>query len=226
MDRPDLDPRLHLAALHALARINALSATAGSLWPAVRGLAPPPARVADLACGGGDVLVRLARKARAAGLPIEFAGYDVSPTALDAARRRAEGAGVTVTFERRDLFAEGPPAGYDGLMCSLFLHHLDDRQAVALLKGMAEAAGRLVLVNDLRRSARGLWLARAAARVLTRSPVVRADGPQSVEAAFTLPEARELAARAGLDGAEVRPVWPFRYLLTWRRPTGRERTSA
>jgi hypothetical protein len=48
--------------------------------------------------------------------------------------------------------------------------------------------------------------------------VVHFDGPASVAGAFTQAEARELAERAGLRGAEVAARWPFRWLLTWRRP--------
>jgi hypothetical protein len=113
----------------------------------------------------------------------------------------------------------GPlPTGYDALTCSLFLHHLDEGEAVDLLRRMAAAAGRLVLVNDLARGAAGWLLAQAAARLLTRSDVVHTDGPRSVAAAFTPAEARTLAERAGLSGATVRRRWPFRWLLTWERP--------
>jgi 2-polyprenyl-3-methyl-5-hydroxy-6-metoxy-1,4-benzoquinol methylase len=221
MDRPDLDPDLHARALHGLARINALSGSARSFWPAIRRLAP--VRVLDLACGGGDVAVRLAARAKREGVSAEFAGCDVSPTALGIATRRAASAGVAVEFFRRDLFADGPPPGYDVLTCSLFLHHLDEDQAVTLLRQMSEAAGRLVMVNDLRRSGVGLMLARVVTRLVTRSPVVRVDGPQSVEAAFTLPEVQALVGRAGLRGAGIRRVWPCRFLLTWHREP--ERTS-
>jgi hypothetical protein len=103
-------------------------------------------------------------------------------------------------------------------MCSLFLHHLADDEAKDLLTRMAAAARHLLLVNDLERSTRGLLLAYLGTRLLSRSPVVHVDGLRSVRAAFTRTEVRALAERAGLNGAEVSPRWPCRYLLTWRRP--------
>ena len=103
-------------------------------------------------------------------------------------------------------------------MCSLFLHHLDEEPAAQLLRVMAAAARRLVLVNDLRRGWDGLLLAHFAGLCLTRSPVVRVDAVRSVRAAFTLAEARRLAATAGLAGASVSRRWPARFLLTWQRP--------
>jgi hypothetical protein len=52
---------------------------------------------------------------------------------------------------------------------------------------------------------------------LSRSPVVRHDGPVSVAAAFSLAEARMLAQRAGLYGASLVRRWPCRFLLSWSR---------
>lgn len=49
--------------------------------------------------------------------------------------------------------------------------------------------------------------------VLSRSKVVHFDGPQSVRAAFTLPEIRSLATRAGLQDIELRTSWPCRFVL-------------
>ena len=65
----------------------------------------------------------------------------------------------------------------------------------------------------------GWLLAHVGTRLLSRSWVVHTDGPRSVAGAFTVAELRELAAEAGLVGAEVAWRWPFRMLLTWRRPS-------
>ena len=110
------------------------------------------------------------------------------------------------------------PQGYDVVISSLFFHHLDNHRAAALLRAMAAAANQLVLVNDLRRSVTGLILAHAAARLFTASDIVHSDAPRSVKAALTIFEMRDLAAAAGLDEAVVRRRWPWRFLLTWKRP--------
>src|SRR5204862_714569 len=96
------------------------------------------------------------------------------------------------------------PGRYDAVICSLFLHHLDEPEAVTLLRKAADAADRAVLINDLRRSTLGLWLAQAGSRLLTTSRVVHVDGPRSVRAAFTLAEAAALARQAGLRSEERR----------------------
>ena len=83
---------------------------------------------------------------------------------------------------------------------------------------MADAAERLVLVNDLNRSRFNLGLVTTASRLLTRSRIVHHDGPASVRAAFTMAEALQLAVQAGLANAEVAPQFPCRWLLKWRKP--------
>jgi hypothetical protein len=222
MDQPGLDPRRHHQALLGLGRINFWSGSAGILWPPLadlaRAVAPWPPRVLDLATGGGDVPIRLWHKARRAGLPIVVEGCDVSPVAVEHAAGEAGRRGAEVRFFAADALADALPGGYDAVVGSLFLHHLTEDQAVRLLRGMAAAAGRLVLVNDLVRSRAGLLLAQVGTQLLTRSPVVHVDGPRSVEGAFTIEEARQLAERAGLVGATVARRWPCRFLLTWVRP--------
>ncbi|MFN7803041.1 MAG: methyltransferase domain-containing protein [Planctomycetaceae bacterium] len=242
MDQPGLDTGLHDQALSALRRINSLSRTAGSLWPAIAStarqpmaaaprtfdpssdepstgpLAGQPLSLLDVACGGGDVALRLAQRAAGEGLPLQVSGCDFNPAAIDYATRTAA-AGATAAGPRffvHDVLAQPlPPA--DIVTCTLFLHHLDEAQGVLLLQRLAAAARRLVLVSDLRRTRLGYWMAHLVGRVLTRSPVVRIDGPLSVAAAWSLPEVHRLAQQAGWQGYQLRRVWPERFLLSWVR---------
>jgi 2-polyprenyl-3-methyl-5-hydroxy-6-metoxy-1,4-benzoquinol methylase len=222
MDQPGLDEGRHVQALRGLERINFWSRSAALVWGPLAGLAREaggrPLRVLDLATGAGDVPIRLWHKARRARLPLQVEGCDVSPAAVTHAAGRARQAGAAVNFFVCDALAGPLPPGYDVLVSSLFLHHLTEGQAVDLLRRMAGAAGRMVLINDLVRSPAGWVLAYLGTRLLSRSAVVHTDGLRSVEGAFTLTEARALAERAGLIGAEVRACWPCRFLLVWRRP--------
>jgi 2-polyprenyl-3-methyl-5-hydroxy-6-metoxy-1,4-benzoquinol methylase len=222
MDEPGLDPARHVHALCGLARINRISASDRILWRPLAALAreqPGRAvRVLDVATGGGDVPVRLWRRAARAGLKLEMHGADLSTTALEFARQQAHEAGAEVEFFQLDVRRQPVPAGFDVLACSLFLHHLPEEHAAAFLGALREAAGRMVLINDLRRCRLGLLLAWLGTRILTTSEVARVDGPRSVEAAFSLKEVRALADRTGMHSAKISRRWPCRFLLNWRRP--------
>ena len=216
MDDPSLDPALHEQALSALSRINRISLTdrhvAGEvdrLWAA----GERPVRILDVGCGDADVLVRVGARARERGIDVELHGCDMSPVALDRARRRASASDVALVLSRLDVTREPLPGDRFSLVtCSLFLHHFTEDDAVALLGRMA-AATRTMLVQDLRRTRLGLLMAWVGILGLTRSPVVHVDGLLSVHAAFTLREAAGLCARAGLSEAQVTSCWPQRFLI-------------
>lgn len=166
-----------------------------------------------MATGSGDVPRALLARAARAGVALEVAACDISPTAIAAAARDPG----PIRFFTHDAVRHPLPTGYDAVTCSLFLHHLAEDEAVALLTNMGHAAGRLLLVNDLARSRfnyAAVWLA---CRALSRSPVVRFDGPASVRSAFAPAEMLALAERAGLSGATVRRRFPCRLLLAWER---------
>ncbi len=222
MDRPDLDRQSHDSALDALVRINWWSGSAGILWPTIRAWAQTssrPLRILDVATGAGDVPLRLWLKAKRLGIAVQIVGCDVSETALTHARQRAQAARAEVTFVQRDVLRDSLPDDFDVLTSSLFLHHLEEGDALRLLQAMGRSARRGVLINDLVRSRLGYALAWMGTRILSRSWVARIDGPRSVEGAFTAAEALTLAQQAGLEGANVRRCWPCRYLLSWNRAT-------
>ena len=220
MDQPDLDVRQHVHALAALGRANAVSRTAAAIWPSIRAAAREtagrPPCVLDIASGGGHLLLSLARRAARERVDVEWHGRDFSPVAIEFARTLAARRGVkAVRFELADALRDPMPAGIDVVVCTLFLHHLTETDAAALLRRMRDAARHTVVVSDLRRTLLGAAFTWAGCRILSRSEVFRADGMRSAAAAFTTDEARALAQRAGLAGARVSQVWPQRWLLIW-----------
>ena len=221
MDDPGLNPAAHFRALAGLSRLNDWSGSVRIIWRAIGSLNrdgnPACLRILDLATGAGDIPIGLWHRARRSGMTVEIDACDISPVALEYARRRSGEHGAGIRFFECDALMLDCVMEYDVVISSLFLHHLTEDQATKLLRVMSAAARRMVLVNDLVRSSAGYALAQAATRVLTRSHVVHVDGPRSVENAFTSCEVLELAKSAGLVGAGVVSKWPCRFLLTWVR---------
>jgi len=171
-----------------------------------------------VACGGGDVLIALWRHAKRAGISVELAGCDVSPTAVTFASEAAARAGAPIEFFQHDVTRDTLPDRFDMIMSTLFLHHLDEEDAIAFLREAAAKARNRLVIQDLVRSPLSYWFARLGTRVLLLSDICRIDGRSSVEGAFTRGEAKELARKAGLTSAEVVSRLPFRYLIRWVRP--------
>lgn len=217
MDQSDLEVNRHEHALRGLERINKLSRSARIFWSPLLELFQKlgrPIHLLDIATGGGDVPLQLLHWSQKNNLSLRVTGCDISPTALELARRNAKERKIELPFFQHDILRDPLPQRYDVITASLFLHHLDDQAAVTFLRRAAESANHLVLINDLRRSFLGLLTAYLATRLLTTSTVVHFDGPVSVRAAFTLAEAQALAEQAGLKKIKIVRRWPFRFLLS------------
>lgn len=222
MDQPNLDPEQHRLALRGLRRVNCFSFSSRIYWPTIQRLATQfdgrTLRVLDLACGGGDVTHSLAKLARRKGVDLDITGFDINPLAVSMAADHTKALGLNnVRFAESDVLNDPLPTDFDIVMCSLFLHHLSEIEAVALMEKMAAATRAAVLVNDLQRSRVGYYLALVGCRFLTRSAIVHHDGPVSVAGAYTIREAKLLAEMAGLKDAAVVSCWPERFLLSWLR---------
>lgn len=223
MDDPAIPAEVHARALVGLTRLNAWSRSHRLLWNGVvahareANAAGRTLRVVDVATGSGDAPIAMASWARRAGLRIEWVLCDRSSYALEVAQERAKAAGIAVETAEADVVANPLPCGGDLVTCSLFLHHCDPDDATRVFAHMAAAATRTVGVTDLDRTHAGLLLAWVGGRMLSRSHIVHHDAPASVRAAFTRDEIAEIARGAGLAGALVRPAWPARWTLWWRR---------
>jgi ubiquinone/menaquinone biosynthesis C-methylase UbiE len=177
----------------------------------VEGLMPPSrlegARVLDVGCGPGQILVMM--KQRWPGMHIT--GIDAGPAMIEKARKDASAAGVEITY---DVLRIGPagdarlPYGdgeFDLVTCNSVIHHLTD--PVGALDEMARVArpDGAVLVRDLQRPKLMLPYA-LHVRVFGRhyEGEMRRLYEASVAAAYTPKEFGELLARSKLAGPRAR----------------------
>lgn len=226
MDDPSLGAEEHRQALRDLERCNIWSGGAAVVCRPIVRLCQADQqrtiRVLDIATGGGDIPIALEHKARQAGIKVDIQGCDISPTSVQYAGEKAQARNASVRFFVLDALKSEIPDDYDVIMCSLFTHHLDPEEVVLLLKKMAGAAGRMVLISDLMRSRANLLMVYLATRILSRSPIIHFDGPVSVRAAYNLSEMLELAGTAGLTKCKIESRFPCRFLLTWSKPSCRD----
>ena len=93
MDAPDLPAARLVETLKGLRLVNTVTQSSRLMWPdlvaAARRHPGETVRVLDVACGGGDVLITLARWAAKASLDVELAGCDASEEAVSYAREAA-----------------------------------------------------------------------------------------------------------------------------------------
>ncbi len=177
-------------------------------------------RVLDVGCGGGDYLVRFARRGAQFGCVTELIGVDANPVTVGHAQAYLDAQlSPTLRSQVRVEIEDALNLPYDDesvdiVHAALFLHHFHGEAAVRLLAEMQRIARRGLLVNDLHRHPLayvGIWLL---SRGLRMAPMVQHDGPISVRRGFWRDDLRSLGRRAQLPSPTIRWHWAFRWTLS------------
>jgi SAM-dependent methyltransferase len=119
-----------------------------------RDLGARPLAVLDLGCGSARHAARLLH-----GRPITaYAGYDLSATALAAARTMLTAVGIRPVLHAADLREglAGPPDSVDLILCSYALHHLETAgkgAALAAARRRLRPGGQMLLIDLAREAA-------------------------------------------------------------------------
>ncbi|HEX8350407.1 MAG TPA: methyltransferase domain-containing protein, partial [Hymenobacter sp.] len=168
-------------------------------------------QVADLGCGGGDTLRRIAKWARRRQKKVELFGIDANTFMLAYAAAHSQ-AYPEIRYQQADVFAPAFQAQrYDIITASLFCHHFPDTQLITLLQQWKRQARRFVIINDLHRH----WLAYYSIKWLTwlgrGSYLVQNDAPLSVARAFTRHDWEQVLHQAGIQKYHLRWRWAFRW---------------
>ncbi|MEO1102206.1 MAG: methyltransferase domain-containing protein [Pseudomonadota bacterium] len=219
-ERMDGEPDLptYRACLKSLATVNTVSfgyapTVRFAERLAARHTGPDPIRLLDVGSGYGDTMRAIAKKFSKNGVPAELIGADLNPHAATIAAEvspRSE-PHVRLTFLTRDartLSAEDTPP--DGIVSSLFTHHLEDTEIIDFLRFIDDTARAGWFINDLYRSrfaATGFGLL---ATLSARHPYVRHDGPVSFARAFRRADWERALDAAGIMGARIFIGAPFR----------------
>lgn len=172
-----------------------------------------PLTIADLGCGGGDIMKLIAQWASKRGINVEIIGFDANPHIIDYAKENCQGYD-SLRFEVQDIFSdEFRQRKFDIICCTLFTHHFTDEQLINIFHQFKTQATIGTVINDLHRH----WFAYHAIKLLTqvfsKSPMVKYDAPLSVARAFRRSDLRKILAKAAIDKHRLQWMWAFRWQL-------------
>jgi len=212
MDATDLDPASYARVLTDLARVNTLTL---ARRPTLKFLArvphqSRPLRILDVGFGDGDMLRAIARWAARRRIAVELIGVDLNPNSAPNARA-ATPLALPITYYTGDYrdFAD-----VDIIISSLVAHHMSRDELIAFLVCMNTCARLGWFVNDLHRHGfayRGFPLL---ARLIGAHRIVRHDGQLSIARSYRPREWPPLLAEAGVVGANINRVFPFRLCVS------------
>lgn len=169
-------------------------------------------RVLDVGYGYGDTLRAIANWAARRRITVDLCGIDLNPRSALIARQATPG-NMVIRYLTGDVFAHRPVQPYHVIINSLFMHHMNEDQTVAMLRWMAAKSTLGFFVNDLHRHRVAYEFIRVFTRLFGFNRMIRHDAPLSVARSFRAADWRGYAARAGLDRASltVKWYWAFRF---------------
>jgi SAM-dependent methyltransferase len=210
MDDPSLDPNVYAEVMRDLGKVNGVTmARLPTLRFLERALGERKQfRLLDVGYGGGDMLRAIAKWAAKRGIKADLVGVDLNPRSETAARSATPDA-VPIHYVTGD-YAEMAGEGFDFIVSSLVAHHMTRAELIAFLRFMEASAMRGWFINDLHRHGFA-WLGYPLLAGLMRwHPIVRHDGRLSIARSYRPDEWPPLLDEAGVKGARVRRIFPFR----------------
>ncbi len=193
---------------------NTLINGLNKLKPSLKALSDP-VKIADLGCGGGDLLQLVGKWASKQNLPVTLTGIDANPNII----RFAENwiSDPEINFQSEDIFSESfQSREFDVVLMTLFCHHFTDQTLVNFLKQLQKQTSTAILINDLHRDPVPYYFTKGLVNLCSKSSMVKNDGPLSVLRAFKRKDLEKLLKEAGLTHYRITWLWAYRWqVLIW-----------
>lgn len=171
--------------------------------------------VADLGCGGGDIMVEMARWSRKKKKKARFIGIDANPHIIQYAQDNTSQFDE-ITYQPINIFSEEfKNQTFDIIHCCLFLHHFTSEELATLFKQFKTQARMGVIVNDLHRHPLAYWSIKMLTTLFSKSTMVRNDASISVARGFKKEELLEILNKAGIGKFNLSWKWAFRWKLVF-----------
>ncbi len=169
----------------------------------------------DLGCGGGDIMVGMAKRARKHNKKGSFVGIDANPNIVEYAKKNTA-AYPEVTYQSKNIFSEEfRKMKFDLIHCCLFLHHFTNEQLIELFQQFKTQANVGIIINDLHRHPLAYWSIKVLTFLFSKSSMVRNDAAVSVARGFKKTELLMILKEAGITHFELKWKWAFRWQLTF-----------
>ena len=167
--------------------------------------------IADIGCGGGDMIRVMHNWSQKKKLNASFVGIDANPNTI----AMATGDLVelpNVRFEATDVFdAAFQKQQVDIVTCTLFTHHFTDEELLQMFRAFKKKARIGMVINDLHRHSLAFYSIKILTRLFSRSGLVINDAPLSVQRGFKKKELEEILLAAGWENYRISWHWAFRW---------------
>ncbi len=170
-------------------------------------------KIADIGCGGGDSLMKMADWCKTRGINAELIGIDIKKECISYAERKASDY-PNLRFITSDYRLVNE--SFDIIHSSMFTHHLDDEQLNHYLSWARKNSSIGIIVNDIHRHPLAYYAIKYITRIVSRSYLVKNDACLSVLRSFKKKEWEEHSRKSGWGRSDTFWNWAFRYTTVLR----------
>ena len=137
-------------------------------------------RIADIGCGNGAMLRKLADWGKKRNYNFQLTGIDANAHAIDFGEKLSRDY-PEINFRDLNIFSnEFKALEFDIILCTLTLHHFKDEEITGLLAQLYSQANKGIVINDLHRSSVAYILFMAFCAVFVDNEIARKDGLTSI----------------------------------------------
>ncbi len=167
--------------------------------------------VADIGCGGGDMIRVMDDWGKSQKKALNFTGIDANRNIIDlAAVRLADLPGIV--WRVQNVFdAEFSEEKVDISTCTLFTHHFTDSELVSLLESLRAKSRLGIVINDLHRHPLAYYSIKWLTRLFSKSKMVQHDACLSVLRSFSKSDWQRILKNAQIDTYDISWNWAFRW---------------
>ncbi len=169
--------------------------------------------VLDVGAGSGELLRVIANFARQQKRKANLFGLELNKRSAEAILEESKDFNEIKAVRGDALNLPFADNSFDYTICSLFTHHLRDKQIVETLREMRRVSSRQIFIIDLHRHRAAYALYKVFCVTFRISRLVREDGLLSILRSFKPVELKNLGEKANLKEISVKRVFPFRLVL-------------
>lgn len=167
--------------------------------------------IADVGCGGGDMIRAMYNWSLKKKISANFVGIDANPHTIAMAADNLREI-PNVHFEAADVFNPGfQQQQVDIVTCTLFTHHFTDDELIRMFRTFKNKAKLGIVINDLHRHPLAFYSIKILTRLFSKSRLVINDAPISVQRGFRKRELENILGKAGWQNYRIRWHWAFRW---------------
>ncbi|GMN08924.1 class I SAM-dependent methyltransferase [Croceitalea sp. MTPC9] len=168
--------------------------------------------ILDMGCGDGYMLRKVALLLRKRNVDAQLIGIDLREDILSIAKNASMDF-PEISFKKQDVLELNPKDFHcDILLCTLTIHHFDNKEISVFLEKFIAISKIGVIINDLQRSELACYLFKIFRFFFLKTTIAKKDGLTSIKSGFRKSELQRFAKNIPNVIHKIRWKWAFRYV--------------